>query len=107
MESHQKRFWIILACTQIIGILCAPFANVHSNVPALLATVLLLLPGNLVAGALLELLPGFATCLSKNELGCVLVGTCLSAVLNVTLWYGLRTAIGKRRAHTRANSQEQ
>ncbi len=104
MESRKKIFWIILGCMQAIGIWCASLANVHIHPLAFLGAWVLLLPGNLLAGGLLPLVPGFVDCLNHNELGCVLTWAVVSAVLNVALWYGLWTAVARRRARKQAKS---
>lgn len=98
MESRKKIFWTILVCMQAIGISCASIANVHIHPLAFLGSLVLLLPGDLISGGLMNLVPGFVDCLNRNEPGCVLAWAGVSAVLNVLLWYGLRIAIARRRA---------
>ena len=82
MEIKRKKFWIVFVCTQALGVVSLPFANVHSNGLALLVAVFLLFPGTIA----FQILPSS-----------LLPQVVLAVSLNLVFWYGLTALVLKLR----------
>ena len=86
--TRRKKFWIVLACSQAIGVISLPFANVHSNGLAFLLMIVLLFPG-------LEVAALFA----PDDLPVLIP---IAVAFNVLFWYGALLAISKLKSRRRS-----
>lgn len=88
-----KKLLLFFCCIQAVGALSLPFANVHSNVLALLLVAVCLFPGTII----FQLLPEMTS--SSSSMGTA-IGIALAISINAVVWYAIiHFAHSVRRRH--------
>jgi hypothetical protein len=80
---EHKKLWTVVLCMQVIGAICAPFANVHLNPLAMIGGIFLLAPGSFIAAAIL----------SPETLEWSWIG--MAVACNLVFWFAVSVIISK------------